>query len=375
MLLIESRAKGMIGSILRLSEDDLHVRHGAAPHLPPEYIRAVDGSPIGPCAGCCGTAMYLRKTVIVSDIQTDPLWRDYRDLAGKFGLRACWSTPILSHSGRMLGSFAMYYREPRKPRPDEMRLTAVAARLIALALERERAEEELRLRNRQIHELAGRLISAQEEERRRISRELHDDLIQRIAALALNLSLLNRPAAASRQSNARDNRAIQRQVSELEQIVRNLSHQLHPAILEHLGLVVALRSFAEEFNRLEQVEVSLTVKKVEEPICTKIGLCAYRIVQEALRNVVKHSGARKAEVGLAIEDRELVLTVKDEGKGFHVNRSRGRGGTFEHRGTGSSLPRNRSNHLTTESRNGNPGALSPRDTASLRIRLISPDIF
>ena len=122
----------------------MHVRHGAAPSLPEGYIRAINGAPIGPKAGSCGTAMYRGQQVIVTDILKDPLWEDYRALAEMFGLRACWSTPILTHSGKVLGSFAMYYHEPRSPKADELRLTAAATHLAGIAIERHYAGEALR---------------------------------------------------------------------------------------------------------------------------------------------------------------------------------------------------------------------------------------
>jgi PAS domain S-box-containing protein len=131
---IESQSHGMLCSILLLDDDGVHVRHGAAPSLPEGYIRAVDGAPIGPKAGSCGTAMYRVQRVIVTDIHEDPLWEDYRPLADIYRLRACWSTPILTHKGNVLGSFAMYYHEPRSPKADELRLTTAATHLAGIAI-------------------------------------------------------------------------------------------------------------------------------------------------------------------------------------------------------------------------------------------------
>ena len=144
MLLIEAQADEMLCSVLLLSDDGAHVRHGAAPSLPVDYVRAVDGAPIGPKNGSCGTAMYLAKPVIVTDIFADPLWEDYRELAKASGLRACWSTPILSGSGQVLGSFAMYYRQPQSPSGSEAKLTEVATHIAGIAIEHQRAEEAVR---------------------------------------------------------------------------------------------------------------------------------------------------------------------------------------------------------------------------------------
>jgi PAS domain S-box-containing protein len=142
--LIEAQSEGMLCSVLQLSEDGKHIRHGAAPSLPEIYIKAVNGAPIGPKNGSCGTAMYLGKPVVVTDMLIDPLWEDYRELARLSGLRACWSTPIFSGGGKVLGSFAMYYRQPQSPTGTESRLTEVATHIAGIAIEHQRAENDLR---------------------------------------------------------------------------------------------------------------------------------------------------------------------------------------------------------------------------------------
>src|SRR6185295_9077349 len=141
VLLIEAQSPGMLCSVLLLSEDGDHVRHGAAPSLPKEYVAAIDGAAIGPKHGSCGTAMYRGEPIVVTDISVDPLWDDYRELAMANGLRACWSTPILSGRGKVLGSFAMYYQEPRTPTGEEAGLTEVATRIAGLAVEHHAAKE------------------------------------------------------------------------------------------------------------------------------------------------------------------------------------------------------------------------------------------
>jgi GAF domain-containing protein len=135
VLMIEGQAPGMFASILLLSDDGNHVRHAVAPSLPMSYVKVIDGSPIGPKHGSCGTAMFRGQPVCVSDILTDPLWDDYREHAIAIGMRACWSTPIMSSKGKVLGSFAMYYREPRSPDGQEQHLTQVATTLAAEAIE------------------------------------------------------------------------------------------------------------------------------------------------------------------------------------------------------------------------------------------------
>src|SRR5688572_2923432 len=141
VLMIEGQSPEMLGSVLLISADGNHVWNVVAPSLPASYSAAIDGAPIGPKEGSCGTAMYRGKPVIVSDISTDPLWEKYREHAAAAGLRACWSTPIMSSKGKVLGSFAMYYREPRTPTGTETHLTNVATRLAAQAIEHQASRE------------------------------------------------------------------------------------------------------------------------------------------------------------------------------------------------------------------------------------------
>src|ERR1700730_81420 len=151
VLLMEAQAEGMLCSILVLSTDGMPVRHGAAPSLPEAYVKAVNGAPIGPRNGSCGTAMYLKRQVVVTDVMTDPLWADYRHLAEICGLRACWSTPIFSPQGDVLGSFAMYRQEQRGPNADEAHLTQIATHIAGIAIERQRVQETLREREARIN--------------------------------------------------------------------------------------------------------------------------------------------------------------------------------------------------------------------------------
>jgi PAS domain S-box-containing protein len=128
---------GMLGSVLLL-DDQGRLRHAAAPSLPEFYCKAIDGVSIGPTVGSCGAAAWLGKHVIVDDIATHPNWAPYRDLALRAGLRACWSQPIFSSAGQVIGTLAMYYRQPRVPQRLDMQLIQTASNLAGLAIERSR---------------------------------------------------------------------------------------------------------------------------------------------------------------------------------------------------------------------------------------------
>ncbi|MDP4149226.1 MAG: PAS domain S-box protein [Bacteroidota bacterium] len=137
----------MYCSVLTLDDDGISVRHLSSPRLPAIYTHAIDGLPIGPAAGSCGTAMYRKERVIVTDIATDPLWAGARELAMQFGLRASWSLPILNAKADVLGAFASYYRSPKSPTDLELEMVERAGSLIRLILENDVAEEEIRISN------------------------------------------------------------------------------------------------------------------------------------------------------------------------------------------------------------------------------------
>jgi GAF domain-containing protein len=134
----DSVESDLLTSVLLLSPDGLHLLHGAAPSLPAAYCEAINGVAIGPRVGSCGTVAYLGHAIFVTDIATDPLWADFRDLALAHGLRACWSTPIHDRDRRLIGTFAVYYRTLRAPTADERqaiaRISQRAGDIIALGL-------------------------------------------------------------------------------------------------------------------------------------------------------------------------------------------------------------------------------------------------
>ncbi len=154
---IEKQHAGMFCSVLLLESDGVTLRSAAAPSLPAEYSSRVDGIKAGASVGSCGTAIYRKQPVVVSDIATDPLWEKYREFALPHGLRACWSTPIASQDGALLGTFAIYYREPRGPDATHLRLITHATHLTAIAIERDRDKTQLRAAEDRYRTLVERL--------------------------------------------------------------------------------------------------------------------------------------------------------------------------------------------------------------------------
>jgi len=144
-LLIEAHSEGMLCTIYLLDEDGLRLRFAAGPKLPDAYRVATDGVHIGPEVGSCGAAAYLRKPVYVADVLTHPHFANFRDLLVQAGLRAVWSSPIISNDGKVLGTFGMYNREVRHPSPAEMQLIDYASRIAGIAIERDRSKSALTL--------------------------------------------------------------------------------------------------------------------------------------------------------------------------------------------------------------------------------------
>ena len=141
---VEEQSSDMLSSCLWLDAHGTHLRHGAAPRLPKRYLDAIDGVAIGPTGGSCITAAYRAAPVVVSDIAVDPLWAAYRHLPLAHGLRACWSAPIMSSEGQVLGTFAIDSREPRRPSPHDLSVLEQMASLAAVSITHQRAAEKLR---------------------------------------------------------------------------------------------------------------------------------------------------------------------------------------------------------------------------------------
>ncbi|HKZ08749.1 MAG TPA: histidine kinase [Methylomirabilota bacterium] len=166
-------------------------------------------------------------------------------------------------------------------------------------------------------ELAGRLMSAQEEERRRIARDLHDDVTQELAAQSIALSALTERMPEDAAEDVREDLArLQGRTVEMAKTIRDLSHSLHPGVLQHAGLVAALRGYCRGFERKHGVPVSFQVDGDLGIVPPDVALCLYRVTQEGLGNVAQHAAARQARVMLGRDGAAVTLTIWDDGRGF-----------------------------------------------------------
>ena len=179
-----------------------------------------------------------------------------------------------------------------------------------------------RLAEDEAKNLAGRLITAHEDERRRLARDLHDDLTQRLARLAIDAGKIERSAPVSNHDEV--GRSMREELVRLSEDVHALSYRLHPSLLDDLGLVEALNAECDGFSRRESIPVEFKPRDVPRDVRPDTALCLFRVVQESLRNVARHAGASAVEVSLRKVDGGLEIAVRDNGTGFDSTRDRGR---------------------------------------------------
>ncbi len=326
---IEKRSNGMLCSVLLLDPDGLHLRHGAAPSLPEDYIRAVDGMAIGPSAGSCGTAAYRQSLVVVSDIARDPLWVDYRDLASRHGLGSCWSTPIFSSDAKVLGTFAMYYPTPRKPTAEELEVAKRASHIATIAIERKRWDEErerlyqelLAYRDR-LRALSVANLKAREDEARRIARELHDAAGQLLVSVHVALQELMLDVPPAYHARFAD---VEKLLKQVEDHLRRISHELRPTILDDLGLKPALEFLARGVSARTGIRITVD-SSTGGRLPPLVETALYRIAQEALTNVAKHAKATSVRIELERGGQGFRYVIRDDGCGFDVSGVLGRQG-------------------------------------------------
>jgi PAS domain S-box-containing protein len=312
--IIEEEVPGMMASVLLYDDVRETLRVGAAPSMPDAYNREVSDFPIGAQAGSCGTAVYRRRAVFVNDISVDPLWAPFRHVVDRYGLRASWSTPIFSRDDRVLGTFALYYTEPRSATAKELALIQRATHIAGIAIERKQMEQ-------QLDALHAHLERAREDERTGIARELHDELGQAMTGLKMDIAWLERRLAAlegAKESADFGGRigAMSKLIDDTIQQVRRISAELRPGVLDHLGLLAALEWQTKEFERRMGTSCVFrsNVEKIELPRDAATGM--FRIFQEALTNVARHAGASRVEVDFNQRGDRVSLVITDNGKGI-----------------------------------------------------------
>ncbi|MET0322448.1 MAG: ATP-binding protein [Duganella sp.] len=230
--LIESQSPDVICTVMLLGPDGRTVASAAGPTMPRAYLDSLIGLPIGASVGSCGTAMFRRETVIVADILHNPLWEPYKDMAAQYGLRACWSIPIMHDRTNVIGSFAMYYRTVRAPSADDLALIGAAAHMAGIAISRLRREEEL-LRHREHLE---ELVAARTAELRQ-SKDMADHVNEELTAALENLSL------------TQDELVRREKLAALGALVAGVAHELNTPIGNSLVMASTMSERTAELKR------------------------------------------------------------------------------------------------------------------------------
>ena len=313
--LIEEVVPGTITSIL-LMDSGTRIKNDNTPSLPDPSKLAVHGIFLGSPASASDTALFRREPEFIADIETDPRWEPYRDMARFHGLRACWSYPILAADGHPLGACAVYCLQPRAPDPTTTDLVARVAHVTGIAIERRQLDERLRA-------LSERTEAIREDERTRIAQELHGQLGQELAVLKFHIAWVARRLA--------DNAAVGERLRRMKETtdatilsVERISAELRPGILDVLGLQAAIESQAGEFTRRTGIACELRARLHDLELDPSLATTVFRIFQEALGNVSRHAGASRVTVDLYLDGTMLVLEVADDGIGLSFDVPRGR---------------------------------------------------
>lgn len=191
---------------------------------------------------------------------------------------------------------------------------------------RTQTEDELRQGREQLRRLTARLIMAQEEERKRLARELHDDLNQRMAMLANELTMLDHDLPEAASSSRPQLQSLREKMEELSDDLRRSAHQLHPSALEHFGLIAALEAYCLDFSKRHSIRLRFTHRSFPDTLSSDISLCLYRVAQECLRNMARHAGAKTASLTLTGVRGAVVLSASDKGVGFDPHLMAGQSG-------------------------------------------------
>lgn len=210
----------------------------------------------------------------------------------------------------------------RRVRARTQELASVNESLVAEVAERMQTEVSLEQSRQALQKLAFQLLRVQEDERRRISRDLHDDINQRLALLAMDIEAVGRQLNVPPGRMGRTVQEIQERVVELSDVVRHLAYQLHPSILDDLGLPIALQRLVDDFTARSQIRGSFRHKNIPAAVPQEIATCLYRVTQESLNNVVRHAEASRVDVELTGAQSELVVTITDNGVGFDSEQPR-----------------------------------------------------
>ncbi len=302
-------------AIMLLSEDGKRLSCASAPSLPAKFIEQLENAPVGAEASPCGAAISRRRTVSSTSVSTDPIWGNLRSVAIENDVRACWSNPVVSVGGKVLGTVDVYYRRPCLPGDLDQQMMDRSVGSVAIAVQYTRdAQAQEKIKRQQLR-LMQNLVSAEEEERRRIARELHDSTGQLLTSLLLQLRTLQKtlPEEKSQEEVERLRKTTSDALADLRRILQGL----HPSALDDFGLAPALRRYTSDLSTTAGLKINFFSEGMQDWRPPQVVETAvYRATQELMNNVVKHARARNAQLFVKRENEELRVVISDDGIGF-----------------------------------------------------------
>ncbi|UCH42791.1 MAG: GAF domain-containing sensor histidine kinase [Dehalococcoidales bacterium] len=308
---------GTIGGILLMDEETQSLAYRVHTGLSTRYVEEMQ---IGPGEGISGRVAESGKAILLEDISADP--RVARpDLITTEGLKAFISVPLRAKDA-VLGVINIASRTPRRFTTSDLYLLHSMGDQLGVAIEQSRLYERLRKARERYRQLAQQTLVAQEEERRRIARELHDETSQVLSGLALQLQALVDMAEMSGTQDAEFISGLKKVQSLAAQVhgdISKLIADLRPALLDTLGLIPAIRQYAETSLRPLDINVDVETIGVLGYLPPEVEAGLYRWTQGAIGNIAQHSRAKNASIVLEHRDDELLLTVSDDGQGFDVS--------------------------------------------------------
>ena len=340
MLFAEGQQPGMLCSFLFFDEKAQVLRHGAAPSLPDAYNRLVDGIAIGPAAGSCGTGAFRREPVIVREIATDPLWVDYRGAAAQSGLAACWSTPVFAADGDLLGTFAMYFREPRGPDERDRKLIEIITQTAAVAIDRARSEEKIRILNASLESRVAHRTKELEDANRELesfSYSVSHDLRAPLRHVLGFVDLLKRAADGQLSEQAvRYMETIRDAAEQMSELIDDLLAFSRMGRAEMRTGTVVLDDLVQHV--IKALEMETKGRKIEwkiEPLPEVAGDAAMLrlVLSNLIGNAVKYTATRdpaRIEIGCPEKkDGRATICVRDNGVGFDMKYAHKLFGVFQ----------------------------------------------
>ena len=300
----------------------------------------------------CGRALRERERIVIEDVDQDALYAPYRDVARAAGYRAVTSSPLVGKNGAPLGMLSVHFRLPQRPSNEDLRRLDLYVRQASDFIERCKIDEELRKSEQQLRvlsanldsevrartreledknasllrqsellrELSHDLFHTQDEERRHIARELHDSAGQLLAALGMSLAQVVREAEHAAPAIAKRLGEIQVFVQQLSREIRTTSYLLHPPLLDETGLSSALRLYLEGLNERSEIAITLDVAEDFGRLPNDIELAIFRVVQECVTNIHRHSGSKTALIRVFRGSENIRMEVKDQGRGIAPDR-------------------------------------------------------